>query len=35
MTGKDDIATLEEALPLEALPLDAWHRAKGARIAKA
>lgn len=32
MTGKDDIATLEEALPLEALPLDAWHRAKGARM---
>lgn len=32
MTGKDDIATIEEALPLEALPLDAWHRAKGARM---
>ncbi|MEJ7934009.1 glycine cleavage system aminomethyltransferase GcvT [Sphingobium sp. AN558] len=32
MTGADDIATLEETLPLEHLPLDAWHRAKGARM---
>lgn len=32
MTGKDDVATLEEELPLVELPLDAWHRAKGARM---
>lgn len=32
MTGNDDIATMEEALPLSTLPLDAWHRAKGARM---
>ena len=30
--SNDDVATLEEALPLEALPLDAWHRAQGARM---
>ncbi|MDE0947292.1 MAG: glycine cleavage system protein T, partial [Sphingobium sp.] len=30
--SNDDVATLEEALPLEALPLDAWHRARGARM---
>jgi aminomethyltransferase len=32
MSGTDDIAHLEDDLPLEALPLDAWHRAKGARM---
>lgn len=32
MTANDDIAHLEEELPLQALPLDAWHRAKGARM---
>lgn len=32
MTANDNIATLEDALPLEALPLDAWHRARGARM---
>ncbi|MFZ2998098.1 glycine cleavage system aminomethyltransferase GcvT [Sphingobium sp.] len=32
MTGKDDIALIEEERPLEALPLDAWHRAQGARM---
>ncbi len=32
MSGNDDIATLAEELPLEALPLDAWHRARGARM---
>ena len=32
MTATDNIATLEESLPLEALPLDAWHRARGARM---
>lgn len=32
MTANDDIATLEEELPLGHLPLDAWHRAKGARM---
>lgn len=32
MTGKDDIATFEEELPLQDLPLDAWHRAQGARM---
>ena len=32
MTANDTIATLEDALPLEALPLDAWHRARGARM---
>ncbi|HEX7872796.1 MAG TPA: glycine cleavage system protein T, partial [Sphingobium sp.] len=32
MSGNDDIATIEEELPLLELPLDAWHRAKGARM---
>ncbi|MBV2148448.1 glycine cleavage system aminomethyltransferase GcvT [Sphingobium sp. AS12] len=32
MTANDNIAMLEDALPLEALPLDAWHRARGARM---
>ncbi|MET0249725.1 MAG: glycine cleavage system aminomethyltransferase GcvT [Sphingobium sp.] len=32
MSSQDDIAGLEEELPLEHLPLDAWHRAKGARM---
>lgn len=32
MTGKDDVATLEEEIPPAELPLDAWHRAKGARM---
>ncbi len=32
MSGTEDIATLEEALPLGELPLDAWHRARGARM---
>ncbi len=32
MTATDDVAALEAELPLEALPLDAWHRAKGARM---
>ncbi|WCP12645.1 Aminomethyltransferase [Sphingobium sp. AntQ-1] len=32
MSGNDDIATIAEELPLEALPLDAWHRARGARM---
>ena len=32
MSGNDDIATLEEELPLLELPLDAWHRARGARM---
>ncbi|PZU13470.1 MAG: glycine cleavage system aminomethyltransferase GcvT [Sphingobium sp.] len=32
MTANDDIAHLEEELPLQELPLDAWHRAKGARM---
>ena len=32
MTGKDDVAHFEEELPLAELPLDAWHRAKGARM---
>lgn len=32
MTAKDDVATLEEELPPGALPLDAWHRARGARM---
>lgn len=32
MTATDDIAHLEEELPLQPLPLDAWHRAKGARM---
>ena len=32
MTGKDDVATLEEEIPTAELPLDAWHRARGARM---
>ncbi|ANI78594.1 MULTISPECIES: glycine cleavage system aminomethyltransferase GcvT [Sphingobium] len=32
MSGNDDISHLEEELPLQELPLDAWHRAKGARM---
>ncbi|GLV29537.1 aminomethyltransferase [Sphingobium sp. TomTYG75] len=32
MSGNDDIAHIEEELPLQDLPLDAWHRAKGARM---
>jgi aminomethyltransferase len=32
MTANDDIAHLEEELPLQELPLDAWHRARGARM---
>ena len=32
MSGNDDIAHLEDALPAQDLPLDAWHRARGARM---
>lgn len=32
MTVNDEVATLEEELPLMALPLDGWHRGKGARM---
>ncbi len=32
MSGNDDIAHIEEELPLQELPLDAWHRARGARM---
>ncbi len=32
MTGTEDIATLEEEIPLDPLPLDSWHRARGARM---
>jgi aminomethyltransferase len=32
MSGNDDIAHIEEELPLQELPLGAWHRAKGARM---
>ena len=32
MTGKEDVATIEEELPPGTLPLDAWHRARGARM---
>ena len=32
MSGTDDVAHLEEDLPLQDLPLDAWHRDKGARM---
>ncbi|WP_420144854.1 glycine cleavage system aminomethyltransferase GcvT [Sphingobium sp.] len=32
MSGTNDVAHIEEELPLEALPLDAWHRARGARM---
>lgn len=32
MSGNDDVTHIEEELPLQDLPLDAWHRAKGARM---
>lgn len=32
MSGNDDISQFEEELPLQDLPLDAWHRARGARM---
>ncbi len=32
MSGTDDVAHLEEDLPLQDLPLDAWHRDQGARM---
>ena len=32
MSGTDDITHLEEELPLQDLPLDGWHREKGARM---
>ncbi|MDX3900634.1 MAG: glycine cleavage system aminomethyltransferase GcvT [Sphingobium sp.] len=32
MTVTDDVVPLEEELPLEKLPLDRWHRARGARM---
>ena len=32
MSGNDDIAHFEDELPLQELPLDAWHRARGARM---
>jgi aminomethyltransferase len=32
MSGTDDITHLEEELPLQDLPLDGWHRGKGARM---
>lgn len=32
MSGNDDIAHLEDDLPAQTLPLDAWHRAHGARM---
>ncbi|NIJ15210.1 glycine cleavage system aminomethyltransferase GcvT [Sphingobium vermicomposti] len=32
MSGNEDVTHLEEELPLQPLPLDAWHRAKGARM---
>ena len=32
MSGSEDVTHLEEELPLQDLPLDAWHRAKGARM---
>ncbi|HKY80758.1 MAG TPA: glycine cleavage system aminomethyltransferase GcvT [Sphingobium sp.] len=32
MSGNDDISHFEEELPLQDLPLDAWHRARGARM---
>ena len=31
-TSTEDIARIEEELPLGTLPLDAWHRARGARM---
>lgn len=32
MSGNEDVTHLEEELPPQELPLDAWHRAKGARM---
>ena len=32
MTATEDALPIEEELPLEKLPLDAWHRAQGARM---
>ncbi len=32
MTVTDDVVPIEEELPLEKLPLDRWHRARGARM---
>ncbi len=32
MSGNDDIAHLEAELPAQALPLDSWHRERGARM---
>ncbi|WP_370174198.1 glycine cleavage system aminomethyltransferase GcvT [Sphingobium abikonense] len=32
MSGTDDVTHIEEELPLQTLPLDAWHRDKGARM---
>ncbi|WP_336973240.1 glycine cleavage system aminomethyltransferase GcvT [Sphingobium aromaticiconvertens] len=32
MTATEDVLPIEEELPLEKLPLDAWHRAQGARM---
>jgi aminomethyltransferase len=32
MTATEDVLPIEEELPLEKLPLDAWHRARGARM---
>ncbi|MEJ7925498.1 glycine cleavage system aminomethyltransferase GcvT [Sphingobium sp. AN641] len=32
MTDTQDISSIEEELPLGHLPLDAWHRARGARM---
>ncbi len=32
MSGNDDIAHLEAELPAQTLPLDAWHRERGARM---
>ena len=32
MSGTDDVTHIEEELPLQTLPLDAWHRDRGARM---
>ncbi|WP_300111536.1 glycine cleavage system aminomethyltransferase GcvT [Sphingobium sp.] len=32
MSGTDDVTPIEEDLPLQPLPLDAWHRDRGARM---
>ncbi|WP_370310143.1 glycine cleavage system aminomethyltransferase GcvT [Sphingobium abikonense] len=32
MSGTDDVTHIAEELPLQTLPLDAWHRDKGARM---